>query len=263
MKNLRNPLLLILLMFIILDAKGDDSGYCGGPQYIFEEATGTFKIFGSGVTYNFTGADHEMRVWKSYKDKIKNVIINQGPKNIGSFFFSGCSNLTSVVIPNNVRIINRFAFSDCTSLKKITLPSQLTSLSIGVFSGCTSLSKIVLPKGVEKIEGRSLFGCTNLRSITIPASVTYIQTAFENCVSLDDIYCYADPNKLTWLISHEKIENSPERTIDGIHFKAMTYYYYDEFRKDGKTKCHVKAQYLATYKKKFSDFNLIFVGDLK
>ena len=68
--------------------------------------------------------------------------------------------------------------------------------------------------------------------------------------------------EMTDVSVHEKIEyQGLTYIVNRIGTNAFAYY--DEFRKDGKTKCHVKAQYLATYKKKFSDFNLIFVGDLK
>jgi len=63
--------------------------------------------------------------------------------------------------------------------------------------------------------------------------------AFYNCTSVD-VYCYPNPANLYW--------------DDGE---------YDDFKSDGSTLCHVKAEYLTEYQSKFGEeVNVTFVGDL-
>ena len=77
--------------------------------------------------------------------------------------------------------------------------------------------------------------------MTIPNSVTNIEAdAFYECTSVTDVYCWPNPANLTW-------------DEDGC----------DDFKEDGSTVCHVKAEYLTAYQSKFTgEVNVTFVGDL-
>ena len=50
------------------------------------------------------------------KEKVKNVIINEGVTSIGDYAFDGCSNLTSIIIHEGVKSIGNKAFYGCSSL---------------------------------------------------------------------------------------------------------------------------------------------------
>ena len=77
--------------------------------------------------------------------------------------------------------------------------------------------------------------------MVIPNSVTSIEPdAFYDCTSVNDVYCFPNPANLTW------------NEDDG-----------DDFKEDGSTICHVKAEYLSAYQTKFNGVvNVTFVGDL-
>ena len=77
--------------------------------------------------------------------------------------------------------------------------------------------------------------------MTIPNSVTSIGIdAFYGSTSVNDVYCWPNPANLTW-------------DEDGK----------DDFKVDGSTVCHVKAEYLEAYQTKFGDeVNATFAGDL-
>ncbi len=61
---------------------------------------------------------------------------------IGSYAFSGCTDITSVTIPEGVTSIYEYAFSYCSTLSSFTLPSSLEHLGGSVFYNCSNLTEI-------------------------------------------------------------------------------------------------------------------------
>lgn len=59
--------------------------------------------------------------WRSEKESIKEVIIEDGVTNIDNSAFYRCSALTSVTIPDSVTNIDWDAFKECTNLESITI----------------------------------------------------------------------------------------------------------------------------------------------
>lgn len=85
---------------------------CGdNVNYSFNPKTYELTISGKGEMTNYKIGKHDPP-WKSYKDYIKSIIIENGVTCIGNYAFSGCINLTSVNIPNSVTRIG----SLCTCL---------------------------------------------------------------------------------------------------------------------------------------------------
>ena len=163
--------------------------------------------------------------WYSERDKIVEVIIEDGVTRIGGWAFEGCSNLTSITIPESVTEIGVLAFDSCCSLTSITIPKSVTEISKFAFKDCSALNSVyitdikswckidfgdeesnplsqalhfylngkevndlVIPNGVTKIGDYAFAGYSGITSVTIPSSVTEIGgRAFKGCSGLTSI----------------------------------------------------------------------------
>lgn len=118
---------------------------------IIEDATTgfTWNLSNEG-TLTISGTDmpnyYTLYPWSSQRDKIENVVIENGMTNIGYAAFSGCSGLNSITIPKSVTTICKDAFEGCTNLTSVTIlsatPPTMSSSSldshatIHVLAGC-------------------------------------------------------------------------------------------------------------------------------
>ena len=182
----------------------------------------------------------------------KNTAIPDGVTSIADYAFHNCA-LTSITIPNSVTSIGERAFEGCATLPSVTIPSSMTSIGEGAFGVCKSLTTVTISFGLTSIGEWAFNGCTGLTTVTIPASVTSIgEDAFYGCTNLTEVYCYANPDGLTW-------------NDDGCND-----FIYDRDAPAKTTICHVAGSKLATFEKKWNkgsigiggtDVNVIFVGD--
>ncbi len=98
-----------------------------------------------------------------------------------------------------------YALNDEFSVGKVTY--RVTSLDPATVEVCGSPNpsgELVIPSAVGQyavtaIAGSAFEYCDQLTAVTIPESVTFIdREAFHGCTGITDVYCYADPTKLTW-----------------------------------------------------------------
>jgi len=176
----------------------------------------------------------------------KNTTFPADVATIGNGAFTGCKGLTSLVIPNTVTSIGSSAFSYCSNLSEISIPNTVTSIESSTFQSCKSLTTLVIHNDMTSIGSSAFSGCKGLTTVTLGSGLTSIgQRAFNDCTEVTDVYCYADPEKLTWS-------------------SAGLYFGYDF--KDGKaTLCHVadaSAWPCTESSDKFYKVNVTFVGDL-
>ncbi len=197
--------------------------------------------------------------------------------------FCACKALTSVSISSGVSSIDKEAFSSCPAIEAITvdkrnttydsrngcnaiidtesnsllfgckntvIPNDVTSIGEDAFNCCTGLTSITIPVGVTSIGEDAFNCCDGLTSITIPSSVTSIgNNAFFDCTNVTDVYCYADPDRLTWN------DNNCDDFIYDYDSPAKT------------TVCHVAGSKFETFLSKWStgdqgtDVNVIFMSD--
>ena len=184
---MKKKLLLILLCMISFNAIHADITWTLSEDGILT-ISGTGKMDDYNGSYNEEDDEYFCNTpWFNQRDKIKNIVIENGVTSIGNYAFYSCSNLTSVTISNSITNIGHSAFEYCSSLAHVTIPTSVLSIGNNTFGFCTSLSSINIPNSVTSLADFAFYGCSNLTSVTIGRSVQYISYAFENCPNITSI----------------------------------------------------------------------------
>ena len=130
---------------------------------------------------------------------LPSITIPDNVTTLGEGAFASCESLASVTIGSGVKTIGKSAFEYCENLPSITIPDNVTTIDDYAFHACRSLPSITIGSSVTTIGNSAFEYCTSMTSVTIPQSVTFIgNNAFYWCDAMEDVYCYALPNKLTW-----------------------------------------------------------------
>jgi hypothetical protein len=215
----------------------ENTWYCGaGWGWLNVTATfrddGTFVINGKGAMKDYLrfeqiyGTDYTQidlsAPWEDIKDRITNLIIEDGVTHIGGNAFYVCNELKSITIPNSVMSIGNAAFAVCNELKSITIPNGVSSIGEWAFRDCNKLTSIdvsednsvyssvdgvlfnkakdtliqyprgkqdayTIPNGVTTIIGYLAFLGSPMTAVTIPISMQSIKDEFFACSSLTSI----------------------------------------------------------------------------
>jgi len=145
-------LLLFSLFPLTMQAQAIiDEGTCGRDLTWVLTDDGLLTISGSEEMTNYfkqpvAAKKHPDEVpapWYPYRDKIKEVMINDGVLSIGDRAFYGCSELTGVIIGNSVKIIGSEAFRECSQLKAISIGSSVNTIGTSAFYNCYNLETII------------------------------------------------------------------------------------------------------------------------
>ncbi len=171
-----------------------------------------YFLFDDSAADNATNYDLSGTVLKKYRGSGGAMLIPDGVTRIEGMFMdaSTAADVTSVTFPSSVREIDSWTFNGCTELSAVTLPNGLEKLGNGAFTGCTRLSAATIPASLTEIGtaafadcglsrvtlqagltsiGDSMFsGCQKLMVINIPSSVTQVGSrAFAGCTALNNV----------------------------------------------------------------------------
>ncbi len=151
------------------------------------------KGSGAGVMTDWTGNGSSTPPWYSTRERITNVVVQNGVTHIGSCAFMYSPELTSATIAPSVRSIGGGTFMQCSKLTSVIIAEGVKTIG-SAFQGCTSLPSITIPSTVTTFEGTVFANCKALTSITIyakqPPTVSIaIATMFLN-LTLSDITLY-------------------------------------------------------------------------
>ena len=196
---------------------------------------------------------------------IQKVVIEEGVTYIGTDAFYDCSELETVIVPSTVEGAGYNAFEGTEWLdnqpdgivyvgglayqrkgndnlfENVVFKDGTLYIRDKLFSNLDNLKSVVIPASVKTIGEYAFASCENLETVTIGAGVTFIdETAFGGCQSVTDVYCYANPDDLTW--------------DDGFG---------DFYNNSPKTKCHVLPGYKSLYEGYYNgNVYVDFKGDL-
>ena len=162
------------------------AGSCGEDlTWELNTETGVLTISGSGAMN-----DYDIRQpWYDYKTFITSVSLPYGLTSIGSYAFSGCSNLASITIPNTVTSIGYSAISGCSGLTDIIIPNSVISIGSHAFYGCSGLNSVTIGSGVQRIAYAAFGHCDNINAVYISDVAAWCNIDFD--AFLEDYYGYA------------------------------------------------------------------------
>ncbi len=223
MKKLLSIFLVVTLMLYImvtgifsLTANALSSGATGDCLWSLNGTVLT--IYGTGYMEDYeadyiSNEDYHLTI-APWGDKISEVIILDGVKNVGDYAFSGCKSLTKVTLPESIEHIGQWSFAYCEKLESVTIPKNVSKIdwapflkcvnlktvyynalkasngyqSQPFFNGCQNLKEIFIGNGVEIIPKGAFWGCSSVSAITIPETVETIdEYAFAYCSGLSAI----------------------------------------------------------------------------
>ena len=116
---------------------------------------------------------------------LKSITIPSSINNMEYYVFSDCDSLKELVLSEGLKKIGSYDFRNCFQLLKLFIPFSVWAISEGAFSNCTGLNSLIIDDGTQTIDEFSFQGCISLSSISIPPSVNHIRKyAFDNCTGL-------------------------------------------------------------------------------
>lgn len=118
---------------------------------------------------------------------LREVVLNDGLKNIGDNAFRGCS-LDSITLPSTVVEVGTDAFLACDNLRGAVLNEGLQKIGTLSFIGCDALESITLPSTLISIDAGAFYSCRNLREVAMNGISKKIgNNVFGACPSLERV----------------------------------------------------------------------------
>lgn len=113
---------------------------------------------------------------------VREVLVQEGVRCIGSFAFAACSFLRRLILPDSVLFMHGGVCADCRDLEQVRLPARLETVQLLSFSSCASLKEVALPEGLRMIGPMAFAGCSALERIRVgPKLESVMKSAFLRC----------------------------------------------------------------------------------
>lgn len=172
-----------------IQVKDDNASFCSIGGALYSKDTTELIAYPTGrTTANIVIPDGVQRIRANAFlncEALKYITLADSVSYIGSFAFSGCTELRHIVIPEGVSSLEESTFAGCENLQDATLPQSLTLIGKNAFSGCKTLFEFVVPEGVMMIEDGAFQGCRNLLRISLPNTLIDIgNNVFADCAAL-------------------------------------------------------------------------------
>ena len=168
---------------------------CGDLSVSLNTDTGVMTVSGNGYGKNYANNISNRAPWyNSNRNDIKSVVIEEGVKGIGDYWFYNCTNLASVTFSGTVDTIGSDCFRSCTSLTSIELPRNCNWYYKELFLDCSNLKWVIMPNGNStdtysgKLPDGTFKNCSKLEEVYIGSGHTSVDTnAFSGCKNLKGV----------------------------------------------------------------------------
>lgn len=108
-----------------------------------------------------------------YRSGIKNAILPDTVRSIGSGAFEQTRSMVSATLPTTITAVPERMFY-ASYVERVSLPVGLQSIGKAAFFNCMHLTDLQLPEGLITIEGSAFSGCTVLKELTLPGSLKHV-----------------------------------------------------------------------------------------
>ena len=210
--------LILSLLALAAYADGETySGTCGENAFWTLGGEGNLAITGSGEMTDYPNPYYDPNgaaPWYQYRDRISSLVISEGITSVGSYSFSGCSNISgALTLPETLERIGGSAFEKCKGFTgALNIPSGVTAVGTAAFSGCSGFTgdiplsagvsyesrvflncggftgEITIPSGWETVPGGMFYGCSGITGVKLNDNITSIgRSAFYGCTGLAEV----------------------------------------------------------------------------
>lgn len=138
-------------------------------DWSFIEGTLTIKSEMQMTDYSIESAP-----WSVYRDRVENLIIEDGVSYIGNYSFYGFDHIEELYIPGSVSVIGGAAFSYCRRLQTLTLGEGVEVIGNMAFERTQSLKEATLPSSLKRIQSAAFRFTSALEQINFPKGLEYI-----------------------------------------------------------------------------------------
>lgn len=161
------------------------------------EITIPFSVDFSGKTLSVTAIGDR---FMENNQAITSIIISDGVREIGSFAFNSCSNISDVIIPESVIVLKSNAFAKCAGIRTV-MANGVETIGDYCFEGCTSIENVSFTS-LLNISSHAFSGCSKLSFCEFPSAKSIGSNAFTGCAfssfivssSVNEIKSYAFSN---------------------------------------------------------------------
>lgn len=161
------------------------------------EITIPFSVDFSGKTLSVTAIGDR---FMENNQAITSIIISDGVREIGSFAFNSCSNISDVIIPESVIVLKSNAFAKCAGIRTV-VANGVETIGDYCFEGCTSIENVSF-SSLLNISSHAFSGCSKLSFAEFPSAKSIGSNAFTGCAfssfivssSVNEIKSYAFSN---------------------------------------------------------------------
>ena len=199
---------LMMSLAVTVSASEPVSGKWGDLLWTLDRNTGLLTISGNGAMDDFEFDSTE--AWRTYRDHIKKIKLDEGVTSIGNEAFNSCSNLKSVILPSSLKRIGDAAFRNCFSLSNLEIPMSVEKIGSSAFTKCEKLIQtenelsyvgrwlidydpsiahtVALRDDTIGIADSAFVNCWMMTKVSIPSDLAFIgDLAFARCIGLTNI----------------------------------------------------------------------------